>query len=87
MYGLEAPAWLREVPAVETLRRFLFQQFYKEAEHTHWRTEAEGISPSGAFISSPHDREARYAKKHTTTWIGYKVYLTETCEDGAPPPD
>src|SRR5262249_36048715 len=24
------------------------------------------------------------AKKHTTTWIGYKVHLTETCEDDAP---
>jgi transposase len=84
VYGPEAPAWLREVPAVETLRRVWVQQFYQEAEHTQWRTEADGIPPSGAFISSPHDTEARYAKKHTTTWIGYKVHLTETCEDDAP---
>jgi len=80
----EAPAWLREVPAVETLRRVWVQQFYLEAGQIRWRTEAEGIPPSGVFISSPYDTEARYAKKHTTTWVGYKVHLTETCEDDAP---
>ena len=25
-----------------------------------------------------------YGKKSTTTWVGYKVHLTETCEDEAP---
>jgi transposase len=80
----EAPAWLREVPAVETLRRVWLQQFYVEAGQVRWRTEAEGIPPSALFISSPHDVEARYAKKHTTTWVGYKVHLTEACEDDAP---
>src|SRR5262245_18736933 len=82
--ALEAPAWLRQVPAVETLRHVWLQQFYVEAGHVRWRTEAEGIPSSSAFISSPHDVEARYAKKHTTSWIGYKVHLTETCEDDAP---
>lgn len=28
--------------------------------------------------------EARYAKKHTTSWIGDTVQVTETCEDDAP---
>jgi transposase len=80
----EAPAWLREVPAVETLRRVWLQQFYVETSQVRWRTEAEGIPPSALFISSPYDIEARYAKKHTTTWVGYKVHLTEACEDDAP---
>lgn len=80
----EAPTWLREVPAVETLRRVWLQQFYVEAGRVRWRTEAEGIPPSALFISSPHDVEARYAKKHTTTWVGYKVHVTEACEDDAP---
>jgi transposase len=44
----------------------------------------EGIPPSALFISSPYDSEARYAKKHTTTWVGSKVHLTEACEDDAP---
>src|SRR5262249_55665932 len=80
----EAPAWLKEVPAIETLRQVWVQQFYVEAGQVCWRTEAEGIPPSALFISSPYDVEARYAKKHTTTWVGYKVHLTEACEDDAP---
>src|SRR5262249_42393191 len=48
------------------------------------RTEKEGIPPSKLFISSPYDTEARYAKKHTTSWVGYKVHLTEACEDDGP---
>jgi transposase len=35
-------------------------------------------------MSSPYDPEARYARKETTTWVGYKVHLTETCDDDAP---
>jgi transposase len=48
------------------------------------RTEQEGFPPATRFISSPDDRDAQYAKKHTTSWVGYKVHLTETCEDDAP---
>lgn len=44
-----------------------------------WRTE-EGIPPATVMISSPYDLDAHYAKKHTTSWVGYKVHLSETCE-------
>jgi len=50
----------------------------------HWRTDKEGIPPSVLLISSPYDVEAHYAKKHTTSWVGYKVHVTETCDDQAP---
>jgi transposase len=33
---------------------------------------------------SPYEAEARYATKRTTSWVGYKVHLTETCEDDRP---
>jgi transposase len=32
----------------------------------------------------PYDTEARYSTKRSTTWTGYKVHLTETCDDEAP---
>ena len=51
-------AWLREVPAVETLRRVWVQQFYIEAGWVHWRTEAEDLPPSRLFISSPYETAA-----------------------------
>jgi hypothetical protein len=35
-------------------------------------------------INSPYDPEARYGKKRETRWTGYKVHITETCEEDAP---
>jgi transposase len=84
IYAPQAPRWLCQIPAVETLRRVWVQQFYLDAAGVHWRTEKEGIPPSILFISSPYDVEARYAKKHTTSWVGYKVHVTETCDDQTP---
>jgi transposase len=49
-----------------------------------WRTTSEGIPPSLLMIASPYDPETHYAKKRTTTWIGYKVHLTETCDADRP---
>jgi DDE family transposase len=49
-----------------------------------WRTANEGIPPAGLLIRSPYAVEARYGKKHTTSWVGYKVHVTETCEDDTP---
>jgi transposase len=80
----DAPPWLGGVPAVQTLRLVWLQQFYQEAGELRWRTEAEGLPPARQFISSPYDPEARYARKDTTTWVGYKVHLTETCDGDAP---
>ena len=41
--------------------------------------------PAGAtLIRSPYDDQARYSVKRETHWTGYKVHLTETCEEDAP---
>ena len=32
------------------------------------------------MIGSPYDPQAHYAKKHTTSWVGYQVHLTESCD-------
>jgi transposase len=79
-----APAWLRDVPAVKALRPIWVQQSYRSPEGIRWRTATEGSPPSARMISSPHDLEARYAKKYTTSWIGYKAHFTESCEADAP---
>jgi transposase len=80
----ETPRWLREVPAVETLRRVWVQQFYRSPEGVRWRTAAEGLPPAARMISSPYDLDAHYAKKYTTSWVGYKVHFTESCEPEQP---
>lgn len=78
------PPWLRTLPAVQTLRRVWVQQFLVDAGRIRWRTEDDGFPPAAVFISSPYDTEARYAKKGSTSWVGYKVHLTETCDDETP---
>jgi transposase len=85
VYAPAAPAWLRTVPAVETLRRVWLQQYYAPAEDgaTRWRT-GDDLPPASQMINSPHDPEARYTYKRSTCWIGYKVQLTETCDPDAP---
>ena len=80
-YAATAPPWLAQIPAVEMLRRIWVQQFYWDGAVVQWRTEELGTPPSALFLSSPYDSEAHYAKKSTTQWVGYKVHLTETCED------
>ena len=79
----EAPPWLREVPAVALLRRVSLHNYWWDGAQLHWR-EADNIPPAARFISAPYDAEAHYARKHTTQWVGYKVRLTETCEDDLP---
>jgi transposase len=80
-----SPAWLREVPAVETLRQVWLQNFFRgKYGSVRWRTAEEGIPPSRNFLGSPIDRDCRYARKFTTSWLGYRVHLTETCDDDAP---
>jgi transposase len=83
IFEIESPDWLRKIPAVEMLRRVWVQQYYLNNDDIRWRT-AQEIPPASVMISSPYDRDARYAKKHTTTWVGYKVHLTETCESNQP---
>ena len=36
------------------------------------------------MICSPYDIEATYGRKLTTWWVGYKVHLTESCDEDAP---
>jgi transposase len=79
----DAPPWLREVPAVVILRRVWLQNYWWDGTQLQWR-EANNIPPAAQFISSPYDPEAHYARKHTTQWVGYKVHITETCEDDRP---
>lgn len=84
LLAADAPLWLRAIPAVETLRRMWVQQYVAVDDTLRWRTEHDGVPPSSLFLSSPYDVDAHYGKKHATVWVGYKVHLTETCEDDQP---
>jgi len=40
--------------------------------------------PAAQLINSPYDLDARYGKKRTTLWVGYKAHFTQTCDEDAP---
>ena len=84
LYSATAPPWLRELPAVETLRRVWLQNFLPLYEGgARWGDKAD-LPPGAQYINSPYDPEAHYAKKRAHTWLGYKVHLTEACDDDLP---
>ncbi|MEU7429058.1 IS1182 family transposase [Streptomyces sp. NPDC040750] len=78
-----APGWLRQIPAVETLRRTWVQEFQIEDETVRWR-HPKNIPPAGQRLVSPYDSVARAGSKRDTDWSGWKVHITETCEPDQP---
>jgi transposase len=89
-----APPWLREIPAVDALRRIWIQQFYRYTTATGTevvrRRESEseggdGLPPGRDRLISPYDLDARHSVKREHGWDGYKVHVTETCADPADP--
>jgi transposase len=95
VYDKASPAWLAELPAVETLRQVLVQN-YTLVTHANGREvvkrrekkqpEGDGIPPGRYRIASPYDADARWGAKRDESWLGYKLHVTETCDD-APPCD
>jgi transposase len=92
VYDDAAPPWLRELPAVQVLRRVLVQNYTRAStddgqEVIRRREKApqgDGLPPGHTRIASPYDTDARWAAKRGTFWLGYKLHITETCDD--PPP-
>ncbi|MFJ9846267.1 transposase [Kitasatospora sp. NPDC101155] len=78
-----APTWLREIPAVQVLRRAWVEQYHRDGEGVRWR-EAKDLPPARRRLSSPYDLDARYGLKRGSGWCGYKTHLSETCEPDAP---
>jgi transposase len=63
---------------VQILRQVWKHYYEVSGGQAKWRAgpckeDGEGV------IRSPYDQEAQTGKKRDTTWLGYKVHLTETC--------
>ncbi|HXZ69726.1 MAG TPA: transposase [Streptosporangiaceae bacterium] len=89
VYAVSSPAWLRELPAVEVLRRVLVQNYARTItadgreviKRREKEPEGDGLPPGHARIASPYDTDARRGVKRDTFWLGYKLHVTETCDD------
>lgn len=53
-----------------------------QISQVHVKLRADDNQPPGERrIHSPYDGQARYSAKRGAGWVGYKVHLTETCDD------
>lgn len=91
VFAPTAPTWLAALPAVQTLRIVLLQNYYihtdRQGREVIRRREADtdGLPPARTRITSPYDTDTRWASKgEDLFWNGYKVHLTETCDDQQP---
>ena len=74
------PHELQQLPTVEILRQTWVHQ-YQIVECQVRLRSANNIPPAGQRMDSPYDPDARFGSKRSTTWSGYKVHWTETCDD------
>lgn len=80
--GKDGPAGLRDLPEVQVLKTVWAQQFQSAQGQVAFREKPAGSGHE--LISSPHDPQARYSKKHGVAWIGGKLQVTETDDAGYP---
>jgi transposase len=78
-----ALAELRELPAVELLRR-IWGQEYETVDGQPRLRDPSAMAPVVELVESPYESEARYGAKRGEHWVGYKVHLTETCDEDLP---
>lgn len=66
VFAGEAPGWLRELPAVQVLRRARVQESFVDGEgRVRWR-DPKDRPPGGMCLASPYDVDVRYGKKVST---------------------
>ncbi len=74
---------LKNLRQVKLLKQMWNQQLeIKDGKVCFLATEK--LAPVGERFDSPYDAEAKFGKKRSTSWRGYKVHLTETCGQERP---
>jgi transposase len=56
---------------------------FDEDDEPHWRA-ASRLPKAAEVTESPYDPEAKHSNKRGLVWVGYKVHLTETCDEQLP---
>jgi IS5 family transposase len=74
----QTPQAVREVAEVALLRQIFAQHYQQQGQQVHWR-DGPVVSNEPRLVS-PYDQEARSSRKRDRVWLGYKVHLTETCD-------
>jgi len=81
------PESLKRLAEVEVLRKVWDQQYEDddlEIDGEPRVRDPKEVPEAAHCIESPYEVEARYATKRALKWVGYKVHLTESCDEGSP---
>lgn len=78
-----APGALAQLPAGQLLRRVWRAEFTVVEGWLRLRDPKE-LPAAADQVESLYEPEARYGTKRGLRWVGYKVHLTETCDDAMP---
>jgi len=77
-----APTAARDVAMVRTMRDVWRIHYARDDGRPRWRAGSE-LPPVGDRLQSPYDPEMHFSTKRKLEWSGYKVHVTETCDDDA----
>jgi transposase len=77
-----APVETAVVDTVSTLRDVWRVHYERVNNHARWRAGTE-LPPVGERLQSPYDPEMHYCTKRKLEWSGYKVHVTEVCDEDA----
>ncbi|MEV6963461.1 IS1182 family transposase, partial [Streptomyces sp. NPDC051207] len=83
IWAKDAPPGLRQLPQAEVLRQVWVQYFHLiegEVARRGPKDRPRGLKR----VVTPYDLDARTGGKLDINWDGYKVHVTETCEESTP---
>jgi len=94
--GTDTPPDAAALPEVAVLRRVWTRHFEQAGAESGDDTTGGGQAGRGVRmrpvqgrgpadrVESPYDTDARFRSKRDTSWTGYMVHLTETCDEEMP---
>jgi len=72
-----------DLEQVAVLKQVWEHHFLKEGDNPKLK-EGNERTPLKERFNSPYDPEAKHGNKGSKQWEGYKVHITENCEEGLP---
>jgi transposase len=83
LLGDQQPGLLK-LEQVAILERVWERHYTRDKDdEVHWRATVE-LGKAATAIESPYDAEARFSTKRDLSWTGYKVHLSESCDELLP---
>ena len=62
----------------------MWVQQYSQVEGQLSFRANDNIPPAAVLIVSPYDPEVHVSVKRSTVWTGFKVHVSETCDEASP---